>query len=138
MAIRVTMPSSGIFSAIDLFNIIDFIAVEGQVTNLTALSFSGTGVYNGQAASYVATGAGFSLGNIAGETMVVSGVVDKITFTSAGANNVVRNTARGHRRRGGWPSQAANRNAAPQQRPAAAPCRAPRRGPRAICWRPCA
>lgn len=91
MAIRVKMPASGVFSAQDLFGIIDFISVDASLTGFSATSFSGTGAYRALPASFSASGTGFSTGLIGGDTYIVTGTVDQISFTSGGQTVLFNN-----------------------------------------------
>lgn len=85
MALELTFPATG-FSVADLADIIDFIAVDAEVTetSVTATSFSGTGIFGGGAGSFSITGTGFAPGVIGGSTYIVAGLIDTITFTSGG------------------------------------------------------
>lgn len=82
MPIRVNFPVTGPFSTVDLADIIDFIAFEAMITSLSTSSFSGSGLYNGAPASYTATGSGFSTGLLGGETYVLTGTLQNITFNT--------------------------------------------------------
>ena len=82
MTMELTLPSSG-YTITDLFDIINFITVDATVTSASSTSFSGSGTYDGMAASFTITGSNFSLGTIGGETYVVTGAIGSITFTTA-------------------------------------------------------
>ena len=82
MAIQLTFPATG-YSIQDLTGIIDFIAVEATISGFTPVAFNGSGTYAGLPGSFTATGTGFSMGVIGGESYITSGVIDTVTFTSA-------------------------------------------------------
>lgn len=83
MAIQLTLPASGSITLQGLADIIDFIAIDADVDGaVTSTSFSGSGIFNGAAASFTITGTGFTLGLIGGQAYVVAGTIDTIAFSS--------------------------------------------------------
>lgn len=85
MALELTFPATG-FSVDDLANIIDFIAVDAEVSpsSVSSTSFSGSGSFSSGGATFTVTGTGFTPGVIGGSTYITAGVIDTITFASGG------------------------------------------------------
>ena len=84
MPITVTFPTNSPFTLQEFADIVDFIAVDASVNSVSATQFTGTGTYGLQPASFIASGTGFSLGQVNGENFIVSGTLDSITFTTGG------------------------------------------------------
>ncbi|MBE1284647.1 MAG: hypothetical protein GJ676_15150 [Rhodobacteraceae bacterium] len=84
MAITVNFPANSPFTLQEFADIVDFVAVDAQVNGITATSFTGSGTYNGGAASFTANGVGFTLGQLGGDNYVVSGTLNNIVFTTGG------------------------------------------------------
>ncbi|MBJ6370309.1 calcium-binding protein [Sedimentitalea arenosa] len=83
MAITISLPPSSPYSIVDVASIIDFISTEATVNLDSPTQFTGTGVYGGQLASYVATGSGFTTSTLSGADYVSGGTVDEIVFSTA-------------------------------------------------------
>ena len=84
MPIVFTLPPNGSFTVTAIGDVIDFVAIDASLTSFSATSFAGGGTFNGQPATFTATGIGFGAGLIGGQPYIVSGVMDTLTFTAGG------------------------------------------------------
>lgn len=82
MAITVSLPPNSPYSIVDVADIIDFISTEATVALGSSTEFTGTGIYDGQVASYVASGSGFATSTLSGATYVSAGLVEEISFST--------------------------------------------------------
>ena len=89
MAIEVTFPENGGFTAPHLFGIIDYLTTEAEISTVSTTLVTGTGLFNGSSISFSLSGTGFTTGLIDGDTYVVSGTLNTVTFNSA-AHGVVQ------------------------------------------------
>lgn len=84
MPITVNFPANSPFTLQEFADIVDFIAVDAEVTSATTTQFSGGGFYGASPASFTANGTGFTLGQLGGENYIVGGTLDSLTFTTGG------------------------------------------------------
>lgn len=91
MAITLTLPKDSGYSASDIADIVGFLAIDSEVDSLSPTKFTASGMFNGLAASYTATGTGFSVGLIGADAYIVTGTLDAITM-KAGADTITFTT----------------------------------------------
>lgn len=84
MAFTIVLPANTTFSVADIPEIVDFISTEAELgSRYSATQFSGSGLYEGQAATYSALGTGFTTDvSPGGLTYIATGMIDTITVTT--------------------------------------------------------
>lgn len=84
MAFTIVLPTDTTFSVADIPEIVDFISTEAALgTRISSTQFTGSGLYEGAAATYSAFGTGFTTAvSPGGLTYVATGVIDMITVTT--------------------------------------------------------
>ncbi len=93
MTVKVNFASDSPFGGTDLIGVIDFITTESTISRFTTTFFGLTGTYDGFPAQASVNGSGFSTSTIGGDTFVVSGTVDLISFSSQGSTVTFQNVA---------------------------------------------
>lgn len=84
MTVKVTLPKNGSFDVLDIVGAIDAIIFDLEGDSFSSTQITGSGTYDGLAASFVIDGTGFVF---TGDLELVAGVIDEITFT-AGAETI--------------------------------------------------
>lgn len=84
MAFTIVLPTDTTFSVADIPEIVDFISTEAELgTRFSATQFTGSGLYEGEPATYSASGTGFTTAvSPGGLTYIATGVLDMITVTT--------------------------------------------------------
>ena len=86
MAINFTFPRSSSYTFENIADVVDFAAIDATINlgSVSASGFTGSGLFNGQAATLAVTGTNLVYGLIGGENYITGGTLDTVTVTVGG------------------------------------------------------